>query len=351
MFLMDTKELLKKLNEFNEHELFYKNYYNAKQGKNFQEYLGNLDKDYIKKQMLIVPEIEGGFMPDSIGDDAFFFDDNDKNNVILSKHNRYTPVFSHQHQFFELAYVLQGSCEQTTGHNHFTLSEGDLCLISPHTKHSIGVFDDSLVINILIRRSTFEDIFYTTLKDKSKLSTFFNNSLYTKNYNAHLIISSGKDSFIKNHILSMFIENMEKKKYYENILNSGLMILLSKLLQNYEDTIQLPDETQKNSAVFSDIMAYIDENYQTTSLSDIADKFHFSNAYCSRLIKKHTGKSFTQLQQAIRFHKACFFLENTNKSVAEISELIGFNNVEHFNRLFKKIYNMTPGQYRKNKNM
>ena len=72
--------------------------------------------------------------------------------------------------------------------------------------------------------------------------------------------------------------------------------------------------------------------------------------YFSLAFKKHTGKSFTQLQQAIRFRKACFFLENTNKSIAEISELIGFNNVEHFNRLFKKIYASTPGQYRKEKN-
>lgn len=347
---MDTKRLLENLKELNEHELFYKDYYNAKQGENFQEYLGNLDKEYIKEQFLIVPEIEDGFMPDTVGDDAFFFKDNDKNNVILSKHNRYTPVFSHQHQFFELVYVFEGNCKQTIGHNHFILHEGDFCLISPHTRHSIGVFDESIIINILIRRSTFEDIFYNTLKDKNKLSTFFNNSLYAKNYNAYLIIESRSDPFIKKHILSMFLENIEKKKYYENILDSYLMILLSKLLQKYEDTIQLPDATQKVSSTISDIMAYVDENYQTVSLNDIASTFHFSTAYCSRLIKKHTGKSFTQLQQAIRFHKACFFLENTNKSIAEISELIGFNNVEHFNRLFKKIYNITPGQYRKEKN-
>ena len=61
---MDTNELLDELKKFNEHELFYKDYYNAKQGENFQEYLGNLDKEYIKEQFLIVPEIEGGFMPD-----------------------------------------------------------------------------------------------------------------------------------------------------------------------------------------------------------------------------------------------------------------------------------------------
>ena len=149
----------------------------------------------------------------------------------------------------------------------------------------------------------------------------------------------------------MYLENMEKKKYYENILDSYLMILFSKLLQKYEDFMKLPMETQKSSSVFSDIMAYIDENYQTTSLQEIADRFHFSTGYCSKMIKKHTGKSFTQLQQTIRFHKACFFLENTNKSIAEVSELVGFNSIEHFNRLFKKIYHTTPGQYRKEKNM
>lgn len=348
---MNTQELLKNLEKFNEDELFYQDYYNAKHGNHFQEYLENLDRKYIKDRMLILPEIEGSFMPDTLGDDAFFFNENNKNNVILSKHNRYTPAFSHQHYFFELIYVLKGFCRQNIHHNHFVLKEGDFCLISPLTKHSIEVFDESLIINILIRRNTFEDIFYNTLKDTNKLAVFFNNSLYAKKYSAYLIIDSQNDSFIKKHILSMFLENMEKKKYYENILDSYLMILFSKLLQKYEDTIKLPMETGKNSSIISDIMAYIDEHYQTTSLQDIAVRFHFSTGYCSRLIKKHTGKSFTQLQQAIRFHKACFFLENTNKSIAEVGTLVGFNNVEHFNRLFKKIYHITPGQYRKEKNM
>jgi AraC-like DNA-binding protein/mannose-6-phosphate isomerase-like protein (cupin superfamily) len=344
---MNTKDMLSELQKYNEDELFYKNYYEMKQTDNFESFLKSLDMKYINERLLITPDIEGGFMPDSVGDDAFFFDDNDKNNVILSKHNRYTPVFNHQHQFFELVYVLQGSCRQNIQHQHFILKEGDFCLIAPTSIHSIEVFDDSLIINILIRFSTFEEIFYSILKDTNKISTFFTNILYTKTYKDYLIISSYDDLFIREHILTMYIENLEKKKYYESILDSELIILFSKLLQNYENTIRLPNDRKKFSNDFSNMIAYIDKNYQTTTLKAIAQEFHFSTAYCSRIIKNYTGKSFTQLQQAIRFHKACFFLENTNKAISEISELVGFNNVEHFNRLFKKIYQQTPGEYRK----
>ncbi len=347
---MTTKELLNELQNWNEHELFYYNYYIAKNSKNFQEFLNTLDTEYLKKKMLIVPEIKDGFMPDFVTDADYFFDKNSQNNVILTKHNRYTPAFFHSHQFFELIYVLKGACRQNIAYEQIDLKEGDFCLVSPSTSHSIEVFNNSLIINILIRRGSFEDIFYNVLKDTNKVSQFFNSSLYSKKNNAYLIMESKNDNTIKEHVLSMYIEYTERKKYYENILDSSLMILFSKLLQQYENTMKLPGEVRKSSALFSDIMAYFDANYQTISLNDIARHFHFSTAYCSRLIKKHTGKSFTQLQQSIRFNKACFFLKHTNQPIAEISALVGFQNVEHFNRLFKKRYQKTPGQFRKDNN-
>lgn len=347
---MTTNELLNILKEYNTDELFYKDYYHAKQNdKNFKTFINNLNIREIHNRMLITPEIPGGFMPLKLGDNAFF-DDNEKNNIVISKHNRYTPIFEHEHYFFELIYVLSGSCKQNINQNAFTLNTGQFCLVAPNTKHSISVFDSSIIINILIRRNTFEDIFYNILKDTNKLSVFFNNSLYAKTKSPYLIMDSMKDSVIKDQVLAMFLEFLEKDKYYEDILNSSLMILFSKLLQKYEDKIFYPTETKKASSTFSDIMAYIYENYQDTSLNEIAKHFHFSPEYCSRLIKQHTGKSFTKIQQNIRFSKARFFLENTNSTIAEISYLIGYRNVEHFNRLFKKIYDMTPSQYRKNHN-
>lgn len=345
---MNIKDLLNNLNQYNADELFYKEYYLAKRNKRtFQDFIDNLNIKEIQDRMLIVPEIPNSFIPSRLDDNAFF-NDNEKNHIVISKHNRYTPEFNHEHYFFELIYVLSGSCRQSINQDSITLKAGQFCLLAPNTQHSIAVFDSSLIINILIRRSTFEDIFYSILKDVNTLSIFFNNSLYAKSKSPYLIMDSKNDAIIKEHILSMFLEFTEKGKYYENILSSSLMILFSKLLQKYEDSIYYPTETKKTSASFSDIMAYIYDNYQTTTLNEIAREFHFSPEHCSRLIKQHTGKSFTKIQQNIRFSKACFFLENTNSTIAEVSVLVGYKNVEHFNRLFKKIYGMTPSQYRKN---
>lgn len=345
---MNIKDLLNYLNEYNADELFYKEYYLSKRNKgSFKKFIDNLNTQEIQDRMLIVPEIPSSFMPSKLDDNAFF-NDGEKNNIVISKHNRYTPAFKHEHYFFELIYVLSGSCKQNINQDSFILKSGQFCLMTPNTEHSIEVFDSSIIINILIRRNTFEDIFYNILKDTNTISVFFNNSLYAKNKSPYLIMDSLGDPVIKEQVLSMFLEFIEKEKYYENILNSSLMILFSKLLQKYEDNIFYPSETKKASATFSDMMAYIYENYQTTTLNEIAREFHFSPEHCSRLIKQHTGKSFTKIQQNIRFSKACFFLENTNSTIAEISGLVGYKNVEHFNRLFKKIYGITPSQYRKN---
>lgn len=346
---MNQKELLEEINQFNEDEILYKNFYDyQKSGKTYKDLIDHMGVSYDFYVKRITSDVEGGFLPTVISDDNFFRGE-DKNNIVITKHNRYTPVFSHKHELFELIYVLSGTCKQHIEHSTIELQEGQFCLVAPGSVHSISVFDESIILNILIRRNTFEDIFYNILKDTNAISTFFNNTLYTKNQNAYLPIDSKKDSYIREHVLSMLLEYKEKNKYYEEILNGSITILFSKLLQKYEDTIYVSDTTKKASSEFSDILAYIDKNYQTATLSGVASHFHFSNAYCSRLIKKHTGKSFTELQQNIRFRMALFFLENTNKTIAEISTDIGFQNVEHFNRLFRKRYGITPGGYRKDK--
>lgn len=345
---MNTQELYEKLREFNEDELFYRNYYDAKQNQwKLDEFLNGLDYKKILDRRLIITEVNTGYMPSDMTDETYF-EPEDKNSIVISKHNRFTPAFRHRHIFFEMIYVLSGSCIQQIGQEEIRLCEGEFCLMAPDVAHSISVFDASIVINILIRRSTFEDIFYDILRDTNKIAVFFNQSLFANMQNTHLIFDTGRDRMLLEHVLTMFLEYINKDKYYEKILNSQLMILFGKLLQIYEDCIKYPPQTRKTNETCMHIIAYIEDHYQTVTLSEICEHFHFSQAYCSRLIKAHTGKSFTAIVQSIKFKKAVSLLENSNISISEISRMVGFENVEHFNRLFRKIYQATPGQYRKN---
>ena len=344
---MTTEELERQLKEFNEDEHFYRNYYDVKQDKwMLEEFLDSLDFNEIIRRRLIVPEVSGGWMPSDMKDDAYF-DAGDKNNIVISKHNRFTPPFRHRHIFFELAYVVSGRCSQDIGQEHIEMEEGDFCLLAPDTIHSVGVFDDSLLVNLLVRRSTFEDIFFNMLRDTNLIATFFNQSLYAGVHNPYLIIPARGNHALKNHVLSMFMEYLEKKRYYEKILNNQLMILFAKMLQDYEEQIRLPGRMRKATKESMELLSYIEDHYMDVSLKETAARFHFSQPYCSKIIKDYTGKSFTQIIQEIRFQKAAVLLKNTNVNIGEISSRVGFENVEHFNRLFKKLYHMTPGQYRR----
>ena len=85
-------------------------------------------------------------------------------NVSLVKHPRYFPLFYHEHDFFEIIYVLSGTCTNSFRDSTEKLTAGDLCLIAPDVRHGIlAVEDDSVILNTLIHRSTFMDIFYNTV--------------------------------------------------------------------------------------------------------------------------------------------------------------------------------------------
>jgi 2-isopropylmalate synthase len=95
---------------------------------------------------------------------------------------------------------------------------------------------------------------------------------------------------------------------------------------------------------------FIQANYQTVTLSDMAAEFHLSEPYISKYIKEKSGKTFGDLVVQARMKKARTLLRNSNMTVENVAYAAGYQNVEHFNRQFRKKYNMTPVEYRNSKN-
>lgn len=96
------------------------------------------------------------------------------------------------------------------------------------------------------------------------------------------------------------------------------------------------------------IISYIQKEYVDVTLESLAEHFHLSKPYLSKYIKEKAGMTFQEVVKEERMKKARNMLKDTSLTVETIAASVGYENVEHFNRLFKRSYGVTPVQYRKN---
>ncbi len=343
---MDYETLRSEIYRLNEDEEFYKKYYYARQQEySLSQFLSQLDMNMVYTRHLLIPEIENTIPPRF--EDSFFFDQISNPAIVTLRHNRYTPAIKHEHTFFELIYVYDGNCEQTISNRTITLHSGDICIIPPGVPHSIGVFDGSVVLNCLIRKSTLHNIFFNFLSNPNILSAFFLNNIYSENGNHYIIFHTGSDFEIQRGFLYMYWESVNQSLYFDQMIGYTLMLIFGLLIRNYEKSVELPTFTQKADVQRFAILQFIQDNFSSVTLEDIAERFHYTPEYTSKLIKTITNRTFTQLLQQIRMEKAQVLLQDTNLSVANIANQIGYETTEHFIRTFKKNLKMTPTEYRR----
>ena len=96
------------------------------------------------------------------------------------------------------------------------------------------------------------------------------------------------------------------------------------------------------------IRSYIEANFQNVNLnvSTVADEFHLSLSYLSKIFKEETGQGVLDYINSTRVEYAKKLLRETNQSVKSIAEAAGFYNSNTFIRCLKKHEGLTPGQYR-----
>ena len=119
----------------------------------------------------------------------------------------------------------------------------------------------------------------------------------------------------------MMIESSKKDMYSNACCISYVNLMFSALLRSYSQTIQFYN--YEMGADFSLVLQYIQHNYQTLTLSSLADLFHYSEPHLCTLIKQNTGLTFTELIKRLRLSDAIDYLLNTSLKVGEIAERIG----------------------------
>ena len=342
---MDEKSLLERLRTLSDSEIFYRNYRLAKASPvGFDEYLASIDKEKVYKENLLIPEWKDTIPPEYLED--WYFSSDRREGIQVFKHNCYTPAIPHHHNFFEMFYVLEGRCIHQVGTNNAILHKGDLCFIQPKVTHSLDVNDESVIIDVLIRRSTFRQYFYSILRGDNLLSNFFMSTMYSKPGIDYLLFHTHEDLDLHFAFVELCSEIFEKETYYNELINAVVTKIFVLLLRRYMNDCELPANPHGDSDTAVRIARYMQDNASNVSLTSLAEDFHYSPEHASRLIKRATGQTFSQLLTNIRIENSKQLLIDTSLSVLEIAQQVGYESSDHFIRTFKNKCGITPNEYR-----
>ncbi len=337
---------MQRLFQLRPNELAFKKIYEQNPEENFQvpmthDHFIHLIQQYsLQNPAISVDDI----VPD-LNETDFFQADQD---VAVFQHYRYMPGTFHEHSFFEIAYVYSGTVQNFIGENHFALNAGDVLILAPHTKHAVFTYtDDTIMINMLIRSSTFDQHFMQVLPKNDLLSQFFAKTLYSPSDTPYLLFKTGNDKEIHDGIRSIYHEYIRNKLYKNTIMVSMMSIFFVTLLRTHEKDVIIPSidaPVMNETTIF--IMQYIQKNYATITLTHLSDFFNYSERQLQRIITTATGRSFSENIKKIRMEHAALLLETTNQTIAEIAEELGYYDSSNFRHVFKEYYHITPQKYR-----
>lgn len=234
---------------------------------------------------------------------------------------------THWHEHFELLFCPKETAEIRCEGTLYHPKANELVIVSPNGLHQVSGSD---CLCLRVHPSFFSDIAFESV-------------LFPVHIPADRVIS---DCFAK---IRYEIEN--RPEGYDLAVKGLTYRLFCHLLRQYKTVNLSPHERllrQNHAHIIGKALEYIGKHSrEKISASSLAAQFHFNESYFCKLFKKRTGVSIVECINRYRIEQAVSLLIGTNQSIAKIAEAVGFDDPNYFSRVFKKQFNRSPMQYRK----
>ncbi len=237
-------------------------------------------------------------------------------------------VKPHYHEYFELYYLESGERYHRVNDTLYHLKPGNFALFPPFSMHYSYGEKDMPYKRIVIYFSRDALLF-------SQLENALGQDAQ--------IFESDEDRDTHAYLRNILREQEMERPHYQEQMCLLLNQLLIHLLRDSVKTISPTSQDR-----ISDIIRYLNKNYtESITLNDLAARFYINPSYLCREFKKHIGSTVIQYVNSLRILHAQRLLQETDRSVTEISKIVGFSNVTHFNRIYKSLIGMSPTKTRK----
>ncbi|MDF2802001.1 MAG: transcriptional regulator, AraC family [Anaerocolumna sp.] len=251
----------------------------------------------------------------------------------------------HFHDTYEMYFLLEGERYYFIDQETYHVKKGDIVLVNRQQIHKTSQASSSYHDRILIQLDG------RILESYIKFTEIFTlDELFSECYG---VVQLTDSVWIKvREMLFEIRDEIKVKAEKWKILVCLKMIELFLLIYRYRKTMVLNGspktvQTSKHQKVH-EVAEYLQYHCESAeSIDNVAKRFYISKSYLSRIFREVTGFSVNEYRNIARIKKAQRLLLSSTYSVTEISELLGFESVTYFERVFKKHSDMTPLTYKK----
>lgn len=252
-------------------------------------------------------------------------------NISLSRYKTQYGINIHTHLYFEVEYVLRGSCYQTIQNESYEFSRGDIAFFKPDSRHKYHTSSELEILRLKIEPDFIPQI-YKNNADK---------------FDSANIIHLPPNEVVRFENILLMIEKEfnNKNEFFSEVISGYLDVLFALLIRI--NNIGKEEDVKTTSVDFKSIITYIEKNLKTVTPSAVAMYSGYNFPYFSKLFKKHMGSNLSEYINLTKLNIAAKMLSETDKRIEHIGYEVGFNNKSYFYRVFKRYYGGTPEEYRK----
>ncbi|MBQ7383539.1 MAG: AraC family transcriptional regulator [Clostridia bacterium] len=256
----------------------------------------------------------------------------------------------HIQDFYEINIVLNGNGVHYIGENKINVSRGDVFIVPPYVRHAYEGGDGFDVYHLLLSPQYLEK--YSA--DLQLLPAY--RSLFTiepfmrekTNERLYLRLTDKEFSYLYPYFDSIAYYSESPSIENSIVCNSKALILITRICVYYHRDMQSNGFSETESKAFLNSISYIYEKYYENitieTLSRIAQMSR--SAYISKF-RQICGASPGEFILSHRINLAKAMLTETNRSISDITQALGFYDSAHFTRIFKTRVGLTPSAFRK----
>lgn len=261
---------------------------------------------------------------------------------------KHTSSYSaHTHNFIELEIVVSGSADHIVEGKEYQISKGDVIVILPGFVHEIRNVQELEIYNFKfdLDKLTLLDMDIEKLSGFQSLFLFQPYNKYYHEYTGRMLLSDDKLQCAITLCDLINAEWNEREGGYKWVIKSYFLALITYLSRNF--SAHVTSSSPKVQEIVTTV-TFIHDNLNTKiSLASLSAMACLSERQYSRIFKEIYGMAPLEYIINCRLLLACKLMKNTNRSLQDISLSSGLGDKVSFSRLFKKRYQITPGEYRR----